>query len=413
VPESDELNNEARVSVAFGPFLPDLVPGSDVPSFAIVDENFFVSFFVSNDGLRPAEGFEVEVSWDGVVVLSEFVEGLSVGGSVSFDVELDAGSVERSRVLLFSVDSLGQVESDLENNVLSRSVLIRLNEFLVTKNFNRSFFLGDSRVMKFVDLLKRDVAGADVKIFYPSGVVEELFTGSDGLVEFVLSEGGEYFVSASKERFRDYEGLFEVEFVRTGFSEKLRTGEVQEFLVETEGGSAVPGAVVLVTFPSGEIFEVVTGSDGKVSFVVKESGEHFFSVKRNGVGLFESVFVSASSLEETVGMIVNSITAVAGETLVDWVVFLLLFLVALFAGVQAHRKMRSILVPQLLGESERKKHSFYRLVVAGVFFLLPLFVSFFVGALGGVVFALVEVGALQLLDFYLKKKRREKTIRVE
>jgi hypothetical protein len=384
-----------------------------LPQIILVDSYFDAEYEIANSGGTDANSFSFKTLFDETELIDQEIDSLATNQAIEYTHSLYSGETAGTKNLNIQVDYLNEVMESMEaDNNLTIAIRVRLNEFDVNYNYNNSSFLGDIRQAKLRDLFRNNAANADVNITYPSGTTIELTSGTDGIVEFTLLEGGTYTFTASKQGFEEFEGSFEVEEVEVQYKEELQKGEWQQFTVKTEDGKPIAGAEVNVILPTGEAQKYITDTEGKINFLVKQNGTHAFMIRRKEAAFFTSSFNALQTIEEAINSITRNLGALAGETVTDWILFLILLVLAGFAAIKSFHDLKKF--RENLPETKRKQQLVLHSVIAAIIFLIPLTGKWITGEFAvGYAIALIELAALFLVDFIQKQKEKTKAIKVE
>ncbi|MFH1587910.1 MAG: CARDB domain-containing protein [Candidatus Diapherotrites archaeon] len=386
---------------------------TSLPKTILIGTYFDLNYEIANSGGSDANGFSFKTYFDQNKLIDQKINSLASNEAIEYFHNLYSGTEAGEKYLNIQVDYLGEIIESLEaDNNLTLTVKIRLNEIDVNYNYNESIFLGDVREIKLRDLFGKNISDADIEITYPSGRKIELISDEEGIIKFNLLEGGTHLLKAAKESFEDFEGSFEVETVEVQYKKELQKGEWQEFTVKTEEGKPVAGAEVNVILPNGNTEKFITDMEGKIAFLVKQNGTYAFLIKRKEAAFFTSSFNALQTLEEAVKLISSNLLSLAGETVSDWIMFLLLLILCGFSAIKTFNNLKKH--RENLPQTKRKQHMVLHSITAGIIFMIPLIGKWIAKSFAaGYAIALIELCVLFLIDYIKRQKEKTKIIKVK
>jgi hypothetical protein len=395
------------------PLLPQLYPRIiNSPGFVLIENYFDIEYAIGNAGAIDANSFQFKTIWNEEIKKDERINSLTVNESKFFEENIYAGNTPGKKTFTINVDYLNEViESNETDNVLNTIIWVRLNQFDVNYNYNNTYFLGDLREINLKDLFKKNVENAECEIIYPSGKTIKLISDNKGIIKFTLIEGGIHTLKASKEKFENFEGRFEIESIKVGYKKELETGDVQLIQLKTIEGKTVSNAEITIISPSGKTIKLETNEKGQAFFAVQEKGTHVFIIKRKDVSFFNSKFESLTLMEQVSLIMTNFIEVTAGTTLIEWILFLMLLALSAYAGKTTFTKLKSKIKKGSTREMKQQMVLFS--IIAGTIFILPITVKILIGIEIALAVALIEITAILFSEYYEKQKEKTKKIKVE
>ncbi len=411
----DEIDNDADGFIDEGcGILPQLHPRiTNLPKFVLIEKKFNLNYLVENSGGMDANSFKIKSYWIGEKRRDEDINSLKRNEEKQYSNELYSGEKPGKKQFKFEIDYLNQIsESNETDNVLTANIWVRLNQFDVNYNYNNTFFLGDIREIKLRDLFKQNIQNAECEIIYPSGRTIDLNSDEKGVIRFTLLEGGTHILKARKKNFENFEGDFKIEAINVGYKKELETGDVQLIQLKTKNGKPVENATITIISPSGKTVKVKTNKQGQAFFVVQEKGTHAFIIKRKDVSFYNSKFESLT-LTEQVSLVMNQFFEVtAGKTILDWILFLILLTLSIYAGIKTFNKLKTRIKPGL-SSREIKQKLVLNSIISGIVFTTPIVVKILIGITAAIIIALIEIMLILIIKYVEKQELKNKKIRVE
>lgn len=186
----------------------------------------------------------------------------------------------------------------------------------------------------------------------------------------------------------------------------INTGEYEFVTVVSQDGVPLNGALVKVITPSGKIFYLEVGPNGKINFIVEEDGEYTITVFFKG---FEKVvkFRAVKSLLSQFGVIGEVASSVFGETVKEnpWYIPLIGFLALLAAYLAFGLTQQIFEVPK--ASRQRMFLKAQAFIAALIFFLLPFLANKLVNFTAAMGVSILEIVLVFSLNYYFKEKSRK------
>ena len=183
-------------------------------------------------------------------------------------------------------------------------------------------------------------------------------------------------------------------------------GQDQVITVVSQDGVPLAGALVKVITPSGKIFYLEVGPDGRVFFPVTEDGEYTIIVFFKGIEK-ELKFNSVRPFSLQFGVFGDAATSIFGETVQEniWYVPLLAILALMAAATAFNRTQVIFGSPQ--ASKGRLLSNAKAWLAAVVFFVLPFIANKLVNFTTGVGIVILELVFLFALSYFLKERARK------
>ena len=387
----------------------------NVPLYSLKGQPIMADVTVKNSGVINAPAFETEFYINDKLVSVQLLPFLNAGESekVFFEVPYSA-EYEGENEVKVVIDPHNNVpELQENNNTYLQSMIVGPNFFDVSLNFNDSYFPADYRIAQVKDAQGRNVEGADVKIGFPSGETTTFISDAQGLVEFRLPSSGTYSVSATKEEYTPFSGLFEISPLRIpGLNDIVTIGSTQVLYVENLENRRLTSGFLEIETPSGNTETFDLNKASTIEFQAAAQGKYALKVVRNQIVVFQSEFL-ATGIVESILFSSNFVELLFGSIIREPLTFLFLIVLCALSAYLGYSKSMVLFRRGAKGTREKQIETAIRIGIGVAYFILPFQVNRFLGFNASLLFVFLEVIVMLAIDYYTKQLlQKRKAIKV-